>query len=195
MAKRYGQMIPIIAALKPKVIVEVGIHKGLRGSALSLEALRHSREVAYIGFDVFDTKGEQFQLDALNGKRTPTEARARQSFDPIANQFLGFRYEFRVGDTRDTLHRQSIEADFAFIDGDHRVDAIRGDYQALKASKVVVLDDYYIAGRGGALPDLTKYGANAIVEELRAAGRSVEILPSHDACTHGAITHLAVVRL
>jgi hypothetical protein len=194
MAKRYGQMIQIVAALKPSIIVEVGVHRGLRGSALSIEALRHSHEVRYIGFDVFETMGAQFQKDALNGKRTPREARARMSFEPIVKKHPGFSYTFTIGDTRDTLHGKRIEADFAFIDGDHRVDAIRGDYDALKDAPVVVLDDYYVAGANGDLPDLSKYGANAVVDELRDEGVSVEILPSRDVCNHGAISCLAVVR-
>lgn len=194
MAKRYGQMLPIIAQLKPQVLVEVGVHKGLRGSALSLEALRHSRTVRYIGYDVFDTMGEQFQRDALNGKRTPTEARARRTFADVANKNPGFSYTLCVGDTRQTLHGKTVNADFAFIDGDHRVEAIRGDYEALKGSKVVVFDDFYMAGARGELPDLSVYGANIVVNELRAAGMSVEILPSGDVCNHGAISCLVAVR-
>lgn len=194
MAKRYRQMTEIITDLKPGVIVEVGVHKGLRGYALSTEALRHRKEVRYIGFDVFETMGEQFQLDALNGKRTPSEARARRTFQPLVEQHPGFTYEFIIGDTRDTLHGKIIASDFAFVDGDHRVDAIRGDYEAVKGASVVVLDDYYVPTAGGMLPDLSRYGANAVVDELRAEGVRVEILPSRDVCNHGAIACLAVVR-
>ena len=194
MAKRYAQMLPIVAAMKPSMIVEVGIHKGLRGSALSLEALKHSANVRYVGYDVFETMGEEFQREALNGKSTPSEARARQAFDPIVGQHPGFSYAFHVGDTRKTLHGRSLDADFAFIDGDHRVEAICGDYMALKDARVVVLDDFYMPGPTGSLPDLSLYGANALVDELRSDGREVEILPVGDLCNHGAVAHLAVVR-
>jgi hypothetical protein len=194
MAKRYAQMLPIVAALKPTTIVEVGVHKGLRGSALSLEALKHSGHVRYIGYDVFDTMSEKFQREALNGKRTQSEAQARRSFDPIAKQYAGFSYQFHVGDTRNTLHKSYVVADFAFIDGDHRVEAIREDWLALSGSSCIVFDDYYKPGPSGALPDLSKYGANKVIEELIAEGRQVEILPAGDLCTHGGIAHLAVVR-
>jgi hypothetical protein len=143
---------------------------------------------------VFDTMGEKFQRDALNGKRTPTQARARRAFDPIVNQHPAFTYTFHVGDTRKTLHGRSLDADFAFIDGDHRVEAIRGDYLALKDARVVVLDDFYRPGPKGSMPNLGLYGANALVDELRSEGREVEILPVGDQCNHGAIAHLAVVR-
>lgn len=194
MAKRYHQMIPIIAALKPKTIIEVGVHRGKRAAMLCLEALRHSSQVNYAGFDVFDTLGDKFQADALNGKGTPTMAQAEASLNPISLQYLRFRYSLTVGDTRETLKNTEIVANFAFIDGDHRVDAIRSDYHALRHCDVVVFDDYYRAGPNGNLPDLSKYGANAVVDELIAQGKNVEILPTGDLCNHGAITYLAVVR-
>ncbi len=40
---------------------------------------------------------------------------------------------------------QQSGADFAFIDGDHRVEAIRRDYAALAKSDVIVFDDFYDA--------------------------------------------------
>jgi hypothetical protein len=187
-------MLPIVAALKPSIIVEVGVHKGLRGSALSLEALKHSASVSYIGYDVFDTMGEQFHQEALNGKRIAMESRARRSFDEVASKHSGFSYRFHVGDTRNTLHGSHVYADFVFIDGDHRVEAIMEDWLALNGAKCVVFDDFYKPGAGGTIPDLSKYGANAVIARLVAEGRSVEILPMGDLCTHGAIAHLAVVR-
>lgn len=190
MAKRYHQMLPLIAEVKPHIIVEVGVHRAVRAVQLCREALRHSRPVRYIGFDVFETMGEAFQLAALNGKGTPTEASARRALDALADEFLHFSYTLHVGDTRDTLHANNIAADFAFIDGDHRVDAIRGDYLALRDSKCIVFDDFYT----GAVPDLDKFGANVVVDEIVAAGVHVDILPSADLCNHGGITHLAVVR-
>lgn len=194
MAKRYHQMIPLIAECKPKVIVEVGVHKAIRAEMLCREALRHSHKVHYIGFDVFDTKGEAFQKAALNGKGTPLEQDARRKLNALANEFLNFTYELRVGDTRDTLHGGGVQADFAFIDGDHRVEAVYGDFASLVGSKVIVFDDYYKKGGKGELPDMELFGANRVVEGLMTAGREVEILPTGDVCNHGAIAHLAVVR-
>lgn len=193
MAKRYHQMIPLIAECKPKVIVEVGVHKALRASMLCREALRHSKQVHYIGYDVFDTMGDAFQRAALNGKGTPTEANARQVLNGLANEFLNFTYELRVGDTRDTLHGGSVVADFAFIDGDHRVEAIYADYAALAPCKTIVFDDYYFAGSGDPV-DLSIYGANHVVDGLITAGRNVTVMPSSDLCNHGAISCLAVLR-
>lgn len=192
MAKRYQQLIDLVAEAKPGYIVEVGVHRAKRAVAMCREAIKH-RPVMYVGFDVFDTLGDQFQLDALNGKGTPTEAYARAALAGVP----GVQFELKVGDTRQTLHRESpggTGAHFAFIDGDHRVDAIRGDYLALSDCPIVVLDDFYRPGAKGELPDLDKFGSNQIVLELLANGANVEVLPVGDLCNHGAITYLAVVR-
>jgi len=189
MAKRYDQMIPLVEKLKPRRIVEVGVHRAMRASKLCQAALQYG-PVAYIGYDVFDTMGEDFQEAALNGKGEPTEREARRRLDQVRGDFT---YSFVIGDTRDTLHGTEVEADFAFIDGDHRVDAIRGDYLALVGTRCVVFDDYYMPDSAGQLPDLNLYGANQIVDEMRGAGHKVEILPVADKCKCSGVSHLAVV--
>jgi hypothetical protein len=113
----------------------------------------------------------------------------------VQQEHPGLRFDLIVGDTRQTLHGCEHRADFAFIDGDHRVDAIRGDYAALASCLVVVFDDYYRTDTDGRCPDLDLYGANTVVDTLAADGASVQILPQGDPCKHGGLSHLAVVRL
>lgn len=195
MAQRYDQMEALVRNAKPASIVEVGVHRGTRASKMCEWALRsHDDALVYVGFDVFDTVGEQFHVDALNGKGLPSESFAAGRLDAVAARHRGrMSWAFSIGDTRKTLHGSTIPCDFAFVDGDHRVDAIRGDAAALDCP-VIVFDDYYLPGPNGELPDLTLYGANAVVEEYRAAGASVELLPHKDRCDHGAYAVLAVVR-
>lgn len=192
MAKRYDQMFALIDKVKPQTIVEVGVHRGVRGAKLSSRALEHSKPVRYVGYDVFDTVPMQFQADALNGKGAPSKAEA---LERLARCGRHLQVELIVGDTRETLHGREVVADFAFIDGDHRVEAVLGDYDALAGCKCVVFDDYYLPGENGQTPDLSLYGANQIVDALRDAGARVEILPEGDACKHGGVSHLAVVWL
>lgn len=189
MAKRYDQMIPLVEKLKPRRIVEVGVHRAMRASKLCQAALQYG-PVEYLGYDVFDTMGEAFQEAALNGKGEPTEREARRRLDQVRGEFS---YSFVIGDTRDTLHGSEVEADFAFIDGDHRIDAIAGDYAALANVRCVVFDDWYAPDERGDIPDLSLYGANSVVEGARLAGRRVEILPMADGCNCGGKSHLAVV--
>ena len=189
MAKRYEQLYPLIRKVKPRRIVEIGVHKALRGAAMCREALRHQNTVQYTGYDIFEGGGPEFQEQALNGKGQPNENMARERLSAVP----GLSFGFVVGDTRETLKDIKLKADFGFIDGDHRVDAIRSDYAALADCKCVVFDDYYRPGPDGRTPDLAVYGANAVVDGLAAAGAIVEILPDADVCKHGGVSHLAVV--
>lgn len=187
MAKRYDQMLALVAKYKPRRIVEVGVHRGLRAQALCREALIHRDSVSYVGYDVFDTVGPKFQEEALNGKGAPSKEQAATRLKSLP----GLDFDFMVGDTRETLHGSSPAVDFAFIDGDHRVEAIRGDYEALKHARVVVLDDFFVADENGYIPNLDLYGANRIVESITDA--EVRILPVGDRCKHGGYSRLALI--
>lgn len=206
---RYDQLLALIDKHKPTTIIEVGVHRAVRAVAMTSQALRHHQAVDYIGFDVFETLGPKFQEAALNGKGMPTEAHARHQLKRAQNvaKAKGKTLDvcLVVGDTRKTLHGQMGRPDavmlppwrpggtLAFIDGDHRIDAIRGDYEGLMCCSVVVFDDFYVPDADGATVDLSKYGANAVVVELQQAGHTVEILPAADPCKHGGRIHLAVV--
>jgi hypothetical protein len=187
MAKRYDQLIEIVRKRQPKTIVEVGVHRAIRAVKMCAAV---EGEVHYVGYDVFDTMGADFQEAALNGKGEPTEAAARARLDDLRSKKPDFTYELIVGDTRETLHGKSIEADLVFIDGDHRIEAIIGDFLAVADSKVIALDDWYKPGKNGALPDLQKFGAN-IIGSLHDG--HIEVLPHGDECKHGGVSHIAVV--
>lgn len=193
MTKRYEQLLPLIAQLKPAHIVEVGVHRGMRALTMCEVAAENSPRVRYTGYDVFGTEDAAFHEEALNGKGMPHRAAAERRMASVRERWPTFRWFLVEGDTRKTLHGTHIECDFAFIDGDHRVEVIRGDAAAL-ACPVLVFDDFYRPGADGRLPDLGAYGANQVVEDLERAGARVEILPSQDQCKHGGVSHLAVVR-
>ena len=193
MAKRYSQLIDLAAEIAPRHVVEVGVHGAIRAVKICARALRASKNVSYTGYDVFDTMDEQFQMAALNGKGTATEALARSRLDDLKSKGR-FDYRLVVGDTRKTLHGKQVAADLAFIDGDHRVEVIAGDYEALQGSKVVVFDDFYRAGPQGKTPDIQRFGANQLIDELIDQGRDVQILPVGDQTKDGWLSHLVVVR-
>lgn len=191
MAKRYEQLRDIIAKYKPSSIVEVGVHRAMRGMLMCEWAFGHKSDVSYLGFDVFDTVPDSFHEEALNGKGVPSEAMAAARLQSVQERWPEFKWKFIVGDTRQTLHGSRVKCDLAFIDGDHRVDAIRGDAFALDCP-VMVFDDYYTMG--DSIPDLSVYGANVVVDELVAQGASVKILPLKDKCAHGGFSNLALVK-
>lgn len=188
MARRYEQLIDLVRQVKPKVIVEIGVHKGLRSAMMCREALKFQETVEYFGFDVFGTEDEAFHEAALNGKGMPSEEQAARRLEEIGP---ALKWQFIKGDTRKTLHGQTREADLVFIDGDHRLEVIRGDFAAFKDSKCIVLDDQY-TGNVQQI-DLKVHGANGLVADLQAQGRCVEVLPVRDATVFGPYTQLAVV--
>jgi hypothetical protein len=201
MATRYDQLLALIDQHKPSRIVEVGVHRAVRAVAMVQRALKWHFHVEYLGYDVFETMGQKFQEEALNGKGMPTEAHARHQLTRAQNVAKGNRkglsVMLEVGDTRKTLHGRppfGCQHALAFIDGDHRVECIRADYEALKECPVVVFDDYYVPDAKGVTVDLVKYGANAVVAELEHYGAKVEVLPAADPCKHGGVIKLAVVR-
>jgi hypothetical protein len=106
---------------------------------------------------------------------------ARERLDVIAGKHPQFSYTLIKGNTRDTLHGEKIAADFVFIDGGHSVETIRGDYNAVKGSKVVVFDDYYTG------INTEKFGCNSIVADIPH-----RVLPDKDGIPGGATVQMVV---
>jgi Methyltransferase domain len=192
--KRYHQMGPLIADVKPQSIIEIGVHSATRACYMSEEALKHQETVKYLGFDIFEGGDAAFHIAAMNGKGIPSEKMARQRLSAFTSQKKihdhRFSWKLIVGDTRQTLAGRQYKADLVFIDGDHRVKTIRSDYEAVRASRCIVFDDYLMPGPGGKLPDLDVYGANRIVDEIPSA----TILPIMDLSKDGWYAAFAVVR-
>jgi uncharacterized Rossmann fold enzyme len=177
--KRYEQLKKLVGFVKPKVIIEVGTHKGVRAEMMCREAVKHQERVHYIGYDLFDEATAETNEQELNGKGAGSEAGARSRLENID----GLTFEFIKGNTRDTLHGKDVRGDFVFIDGGHSVETIRGDYEALKASRMIAFDDWY----DGNKVDLSKFGCNEVLRNVRH-----EILPEAD--NHNGLTiRLAVV--
>lgn len=187
---RYDQLLDLIDEIKPRTIVEVGVARAERACAMCERALRYRPDMHYVGYDVFETKDARFQADAFNLKKVDSRAAVAAKMSTIVQRHERFSFELVVGDTRETLHGRTVVCDLAFIDGDHRCDAIAGDYEALKDSGVVVLDDYYTADVRGC-PDTEFIGCNRLVERL--AGKA-SLLPARDPVWGGGLVQMAIVR-
>ena len=143
--KRYNVLTDIVRETRPKRIIEVGTHNGDSAFIMCKNALRFTDDkVHYIGFDVFDDATADNDAVEKNGKGAGSLDHVNSRLQLLSMQNDGrLTFEFIKGNTRDTLHGRSLEADLAFIDGGHSVETIAGDYEALKGSKIVVCDDYY----------------------------------------------------
>lgn len=187
-ASRYSQLQTLIALLKPRTILEIGTNRGDSAVAMCLEALKHHSKIHYVGFDVFGTKDEDFHRRALNGKGAFSKQIAHERLETIRSQFSAFTFELIEGETSSTLHGRSVRADFAFIDGDHRVEVITRDYAAVAESRVIVLDDFYDPSSTQGQELIGKFGCN----ELIAGLKDVTILPLADSFSGTGPIRMAV---
>lgn len=192
MTKRYDQLVALIVERAPATIVEIGVHNAIRAQLMCEAARTRVKKVRYMGYDVFETETYGFHARALNGKGIPSQRAAESRMVRLNHRLGGVHWGFTVGDTARTLHGRKVACDFAFIDGDHRVEMIREDALALDCP-CLVFDDYYTEGPGGMRADISKYGANAVVAELEAAGRRVTILPKKDMTKEGCYSSLVMV--
>lgn len=157
---RYDYMLSLVSIIKPKKIIEVGISRGIRAAQLISLSKKFNSNIEYIGYDVFDTKDEEFHKLVGNGKKVLSK---KQIYDYLI-QFCRNVTLFE-GTTEETLWNKEIIGDFVFIDGDHRINAISNDFKALQNSKLIILDDYYINGHYKEF-DSKYYGCNELIKKM-----------------------------
>jgi hypothetical protein len=179
---RYNQLIKLVERCKPKSIVEVGTHRAARADTMCREALKHNQTLHYVGFDLFEEATAETNAEEMNGKGAGEFDTATRKLEAIQREHPGFTFELHKGNTRETLHGKTIVADFVFIDGGHSVETIRGDYEALKSSKLIAFDDHYTG------IDTKKFGCNEVIK-----GRTYTILPIADWVRGGGRVRIAVV--
>lgn len=168
MQNRYDQLIPIIADVKPKTIVEVGAWDGSRAVQMMTEARKHSDTVHYVGFDLFEFGTAETDKAELNVKPHFTKQQVEQKLSAFCLENAGCSFELIAGDTKSTLPaliEKGLGPDFAFVDGGHSVATILSDVSALKNCPVVVCDDYYAPDENGESPDIQKFGCNFLFAE------------------------------
>jgi hypothetical protein len=180
-AGRYGYVPALVEAIKPRSIVEIGTWSGHRALQMARAALRHAPQVAYHGFDLFEAASPEDDAREKNVKPHYPLEDVRALLEKFANENPGFQFSLTQGDTRTSLAQTSV--DLAFIDGGHSVETIRSDFERLRGSRVILLDDYY----DGPI-DVERYGCNAVI-----AGLPHLVLPQGDPVAGGGSTRFAVV--
>lgn len=135
LATRYAYLIEITREMQPETIIEIGVAKARNATGMIRTA---GFNVEYTGYDVFDHSDRDFHEMVGNGKGVYDVDRIRGILEPLCSEVT-----LHKGMTQDTLHGKDEIADLVFLDGDHRIEAIRADFDAVKNSTVVVFDDYY----------------------------------------------------
>jgi cephalosporin hydroxylase len=174
LTNRYAQLSHIIEDVKPSTILEVGTWNGDRACQMAEAAFKAGVEkVTYFGFDLFEDATSDSDTAELNVKQHFTVDQVVQKLGAFREKY-GERFNAHLfrGNTRETLpaalaqmKEQGVTVDFAFVDGGHSIETMRSDLEALKDAKVCVVDDYYVKDEQGRIPDISKYGANAILHE------------------------------
>lgn len=150
----------MVSILKPKKLIEIGISRGIRAAQLIQLSKKFNSDVEYLGFDVFDTKDIKFHQTVGNGKKVASMQQVYKFLSKFSE-----KVSLIQGTTEETLWEKSFQGDLVFIDGDHRLDSITKDFKALKNSKLIVLDDYYINGEYKEF-NAKYYGCNGLVEKF-----------------------------
>ena len=161
---RYAFLIDCIPILQPKIIIEIGVATGKRSVQMIIAAMNYYQDVKFIGYDVFDTKDDEWHEKVGNGKEVYSKHKIHSILSKITNNI-----ELIEGMTQETLWNSNIYSDLVFIDGDHRVKSIENDFSSVQSSKVVVFDDYYFSGEHHGKKGkktIDEYGCNLIVNKL-----------------------------
>lgn len=194
---RYAQIAHIIKKTKPATIVEVGTWNGLRAVEMCREALKYQDKVFYLGFDLFEGATKASDERELNVKAHTSKKAVEAFLGEFKQANKGFDFDLIKGDTKKTLKDVAQWPDFpsgidlAFIDGGHSLETIQNDFEALKGSKVVILDDYYEVEDGH--PDIEKFGCNKLVSSFAQNGMDHLILPNKDPVKDGGKVSMVVI--
>ena len=157
---RYQYLLIGVTLTKPKSIIEIGLAQGERAYQMIQLASKYKANVRYTGYDVFHTKNSSWHRMVGNGKQVASKEVIKSLLNNLSKNI-----SLIEGMTSETLWLNPQKADYVWLDGDHRVEAIQKDFEALKKSRVIVFDDYYVNGEHDGFT-VDKFGCNKIVDNL-----------------------------
>ena len=157
---RYQYLLLGLCIVSPKSIIEVGLSRGIRAFQMIQFAKKYNSDIEYTGYDVFDTKDANWHKLVGNGKKVEAKSVIEKNLKVLTNNI-----QLVQGMTSETLWPHPNKADYVWLDGDHRLESIKKDFEALRESKVIVFDDYYPTGEHEGF-HIDKYGCNKIIETL-----------------------------
>lgn len=161
--KRYAYIPEIISRNHFKVLMEIGVYKGIRAEQMILAAMETSGNVEYYGFDLFEDYTRIAGDKESEREASPEPWPMHKVYARIKG--IGVKVQLFKGFSRDTLPefvKMGIRPDFVFIDGGHSFETVESDWNYVKqlTDGPVVFDDYLSAAE-----DLC-WGCNRTVDSL-----------------------------
>lgn len=168
----------------PQTIVEIGTWSGTNAVRMIKQAKKYRKNVEYLGYDLFEEATETTDVEELNLKKHFTVDAVNNY---IKNECPGVEVNLIKGNTRKTL--KNVVADFVYIDGGHSIETVDHDYNAVKDSKVIIFDDYYIADKDKVCQDIELVGCNKCVSKIKGA----VVLPVGGEIKTGGLTMMVLM--
>lgn len=164
---RYHGLLKLISEIKPRNILEVGTWSGRRAQQMIQRAAGHRpiETIYYAGFDLFEEMSESM-LRTEFSKIPPPERIVKRFLDPTQCNYALHKGKSALALPKAFKNADYRKFDLIFIDGGHRTDTIRLDWENVQNligdDTVIVFDDYYINR-----PDeMEGYGCNEIIGGL-----------------------------
>lgn len=184
--RRYRTLLGIVYRRRPRVIVEIGTHRGQNAIQMIQTASVFHRlsEIQYIGFDLFEELTRE-ELEREFSLEPPPYEQVRKTLES-----LGASVRLFQGYSQDTLPRfvedpeRPKEVDFVFVDGGHSIETIASDWASVRrlmsAETVVVFDDYYLNDES----ELPGVGCQSLIDGLDRDEFDVAVLEPEERFQH-----------
>ncbi len=167
---RYDQLLQEIDTLHPKTILEIGTNDGINAARLFQRASQYRDDVAYFGFDLFESMNDATFLQEFS-----LAAPSQEKVDKFLGRNGCLRRQLFAGNTIETLRSKKAQLpkmDLVFIDGGHSQETVASDWMnvqdLLHARSVVFFDDY------------PNWGIGPVVDAIDREHWDVQIMPIED---------------
>ena len=158
--KRYSIILSTIFYYRPKSIIEIGVYRGVRAKEMIQAAQIFNKNIEYFGFDLFEMINKKIQRKELS-KIPYSKKDIKNNLSKYAKVRLFKGYTSK---TLDKLKNKKV--DLIFIDGGHRLDTIKNDWNKSKKfqkkNTIIIFDDYYLDNE----KIIRNFGCNLVVNKI-----------------------------
>ncbi len=158
--KRYSIILLTIFYYRPKSIIEIGVYRGVRAKEMIQAAQIFNKNIEYFGFDLFEMINKKIQRKELS--KIPY---SKKDIKNILSKYA--KVKLFKGYTSKTLNKlKNKKVDLIFIDGGHRLDTIKNDWNKSKKfqkkNTIIIFDDYYLDNK----KIIRNFGCNLVVNKI-----------------------------